>query len=157
MGEEAGDGGGFYLSVCGQVLGVEVKFPQISAAPGGFGWWSGSPQERTTELDQALVGDLPGEGDVEDGEPGAGVGHHPQQGVRGHMLHVERVETLAVGQAGSDQRLALRAGEEPGPASGPGTQPVRQSGPLVGSGSHMIGDRWAGIDGWDHSIAGQHL
>ena len=125
MGEEAGDGGGFDLSVCREVLGVEVKFPQISAAPGGFGWWSGSPQERTTELDQALVGDLPGEGDVEDGEPGAGVGHHPQHGVRGHVLDVERVEALAVGQAGPHQSLAWLGGQEPGPGSGPGAEPVR--------------------------------
>ena len=56
------------------------------------------PHQGTTQLEQAQVGDLPGEGDVEDGKPGAGVGHHPQQAVRGDVLDVHRVETFLIFQ-----------------------------------------------------------
>ena len=71
-----------------------------------------------------MVRHLTGEGDVEDGEPGAGVGHHPQQAVRGDVLDVERVETLTVSQAGPDQSLARLGGEEAGPGSGARTEPL---------------------------------
>ena len=72
-----------------------------------------------------MISHLAGEGDVEDGEPGAGVGHHPQQTVRGDVLNVERVETLTVSQTGPHKGLARLGGQEPGPGSGPGAEPVR--------------------------------
>ena len=49
-------------------------------------------------MDQADVRYLSREGDVEDGEPGAGVGHHPQHLVGGDVLDIERVETLALSE-----------------------------------------------------------
>ena len=71
-----------------------------------------------------MVRHLTGEGDVEDGEPGAGVGHDPQQTVRGNVLDVERVETLTVSQAGPHQVPARLGGEEASPGSRAGTEPV---------------------------------
>ena len=83
MAQQAGDGVGADQLLGGgpggSTLRVEVELPQIFTSLGGRLRRSASTQQRAAQVDQTNVGHLPGEGDVQDGEPGAGVSHHLEQ------------------------------------------------------------------------------
>ena len=118
--EEAGDHLRHDLILLLRVLGVEVQLPQVFTAGGGAaGAWP-RPDQRPAEVDQADVSDLGGEADVEEGEAGAGVGHHPEHRVSGDVLDVEGAEAAALGQTGQGEVSTRGGGEECEPGAGPG-------------------------------------
>ena len=125
MSEKTGDDLRHDLMFYWLLLRIEVKFPEILATQSGGSWSSSGPDQRSAEIDEADVGDLLGEGDVEDGEAGARVRHHVEHLVRGDVLDVEGVEAAALGQGGQGEAGPGARGQEVDPRPGPGGQRVR--------------------------------
>ena len=94
--EEAGDHLGHDLVLLLRVLGVEVKLPEVFAAGGGAARAWSCPHQRPAKVDQTNVSDQGGEGDVKEGEAGAGVRHHRQHRVCCDVLDVEGAEATAL-------------------------------------------------------------